>query len=303
MHTPVLLPEVLHALEPKDGGVYVDCTVGMGGHALAILESTQPSGRLIGFDCDAEALRIAEERLSPYRHRVSLIHANFASLNEQFQGNADGLLMDLGVSSYQLDTADRGFSLRQDGPLDMRMDLASHPSAFEVVRDLSESELAKIIWEYGEERRARQVARAVVQARSQQPIRTTIQLAKVIQRVVPRTGHMQIDPATRTFQALRIYVNRELDRLKEGLQHAIRALRPGGRLCVISFHSLEDRIVKQTLRDMARSCVCPPKLPVCRCEHEPQVIVLTKRPLIAQDDELKLNPRARSAKLRVAVAL
>ncbi len=301
MHTPVLLSEVLHFLALKDGGVYLDCTVGTGGHAAAILESISPRGKLIGLDCDAEVLELAAERLKAYSRQCSLIHSNFVHLDQWIDEKVDGILMDLGVSSFQLDSATRGFSFQHKGPVDMRMDLTAHPSAYEVIHSLPEAELARIIREYGEERWATRIAQVIVATRRRRTIRTTLELADLIRQVVPKTT--RIDPATRTFQAFRIYVNHELENLKVGLKKAIQVLKTDARICVISFHSLEDRLVKQTLRYFASSCTCPPKSPICICEHQPLIRILTKRPITPRPEEIQQNPRARSAKLRAAIAL
>lgn len=304
-HEPVMLAETIKWLDCRPGGIYVDCTLGCGGHALAILERVQPGGRLIGIDRDPEALRAAKERLAPFGEMVSLVHANFRDLKSIVAplapAGADGILFDLGVSSPQLDRPERGFTYQQDAPLDMRMDPGQETTAADLVNNLSVQELARIIWEYGQERWATRIARFIVAARKQKPLKTTGELVEVIKTAIPararRTGP---HPARRAFQALRIAVNDELNALREGLRAAVEVLRAGGRLCVISFHSLEDRIVKETFRELARGCTCPPEVPVCVCGRKPLLEVLTRRPITPRNAELAKNPRARSAKLRVA---
>lgn len=284
-----MVAEVLTYLRPERGGVFVDCTVGLGGHARALLEAG--ASRLLGFDRDEDALKVAGERLAPWRDRVELIHADYrqlaAVLDERGIDAIDGALADLGISSMQLDAPGRGFSFRVDEPLDMRMDRTTGPTAADLIQQVSEQALADVIFEFGEERYSRRIAKAIVTARRTTPVRSTGQLAGIVRRAVPRRGHQRIDPATRTFQALRIWVNRELDGLDAFLQHAARRLRAGARLVVISFHSLEDRIVKHTLRALEKS-------------GEIALRVLTKRPLTPGGEEIARNPRARSAKLRAA---
>lgn len=298
-HVSVLLKEVLDLLQPAPGGRFLDGTVGGAGHAAALLEAIGPEGFLYGIDQDPEALEAAEERLRRRGSNFELRLGNFADVLPQWDlPPLHGILLDLGVSSHQLDTAERGFSFRLEGPLDMRMGTTG-PSAADLVNTLPERELADILFTFGEERRARAIARAILKRRSEQPFRTTRELTEVIERVIPAHQAGGIHPATRTFQALRIAVNRELDVLRDVLPVAISKLAPGGRLAVISFHSLEDRIVKTAFRDMARSCVCPPKLPVCACGTVPTVKVITPKPLEASEDEVRANPRSRSAKLRV----
>ncbi len=301
-HEPVLLEAVLAALRPRPGGRYVDATVGLGGHAAALLTHSAPDGQLLGLDVDPEALALARERLAPFGDRVRLVHASYARLAEVVRaqgwyGRVDGLLLDLGVSSLQLDRAARGFSFRQDAPLDMRFDpTAGGPTAADLVNTLPEDDLAALLWRYGEERRARAVARAIVQHR---PITTTAQLARVVAQAT-RSGRKGMHPATRTFQALRIAVNRELANVERVLPQAIEVLAPGGRLAIIAFHSLEDRIVKHFLQRESRDCVCPPEQPVCTCGHRAQVRLVRPFPVRPTADEVARNPRARSARLRVA---
>lgn len=294
-HIPVLAEEMVSGLGCRPGGLYVDCTVGYGGHAALVLERSAPDGRLIGFDQDDEALRTAGERLRSYGDRVRLVRGNFQELKQQVRSmgvaEVDGVMFDLGVSSAQLDEPARGFSFLADGPLDMRMDRRAPLTAASLVNDVSEQELADLIYRYGEERYSRRIARAIVRARATQPLTGTLELASVIRGAVPPPyRHGRIHCATRTFQALRIAVNRELDVLEGTLRDAVDLLAPGGRICVISFHSLEDRIVKQMFRALSRGA-------------DPCLSLLTKRPVVASDGERESNPRARSAKLRVAERL
>jgi 16S rRNA (cytosine1402-N4)-methyltransferase len=285
-HEPVLLPEAIDLLDPARGGVFVDCTVGLGGHSRALLEAG--ATRLIGLDRDRDALAIAAETLRPYADRVELVHADYRDLgrvlDERGLPAVSGALADLGVSSMQLDDERRGFSFRRDEPLDMRMDQSQGPSAAELLRTADEGELADVIFQFGEERHSRRVARAIVAARREAPIETTGRLAAVVRRAVPHHGYQRIDPATRTFQALRIWVNRELDGLDAFLGDATRRLLAGARLAVITFHSLEDRIVKHTFRALEKT--------------GEGLRILTKRPVTPAGDEVARNPRARSAKLR-----
>lgn len=308
VHIPVLQAEALKYLEPREGGVYVDCTIGLGGHARAVLERIGQSGLLIGIDRDPAALEVAWKELAAYRERLVLIRDNFVNIRrilERFGiGAVDGFLFDLGVSSLQLDTPERGFSYWSDAPLDMRMDPRQPITAYHLVNGLTEDELERIIREYGEERWSRRIAQFIVRERSRQPIETTGQLVEVIKSAIPaaarRTGG---HPARRTFQALRIAVNNELGGLADAIRDAVSLLRAGGRICVISFHSLEDRVVKQTFKELSRGCVCPPDLPECRCGHKPQIKVLTAKPVVPTAAEVEANPRARSARLRAAERL
>ena len=303
-HIPVLRDEVLECLKPSPDGVYVDATVGLGGHSLAILENSTPNGCVIGIDADAAALAIAQARLNAFPERHRLIHGNFAQMAALLAHHAidavDGILLDLGVSSFQLDTPERGFSFRHPAPLDMRMDTRQSLTAMHVVNENTADALAAIFKRYGEERFARRIAQRIVQARQQGQITTTVQLAEIVTMAVPPRRAARIHPATRVFQALRIYVNAELENLATGLEAAISLLKPGGRLCVITFHSLEDRIVKRCFQREARACICQPKTPVCICGHRPSLQILTKKPVQPSADEVRRNPRARSAKLRAA---
>ena len=304
-HTPVMLEKVLQSLRCKPGGIYVDGTLGGGGHARAILENTAPDGLLIGIDRDDDALLESEKRLQPFGQRKILIKGNFADIGEILTNlnirKVDGILLDLGVSSHQLDTADRGFSFSLDAPLDMRMDQSSRYRAYDLVNLSPEKELRKVIRDYGEEPMAGRIARAILAKRASAPIRTTIELADVVCRAVRRQGvRKKGHPATRTFQAIRIAVNQELSNLSTAMDAGIDQLGQGGRFSIISFHSLEDRIVKETFRSWEGRCQCPPGLPVCQCQREAKLRVLTRKPLRPEADESEKNPRARSARLRTA---
>ena len=300
-HVPVLRDRVVAWLAPTAPGLVVDATVGLGGHAAALLEAV-PGLRLIGLDRDPEAIEHAHQRLQPYSDRVRLIQSAFAELpavlNSLGNPPVAAILADLGCSSLQLDSAERGFSFSRSGPLDMRMS-SSGPSAGDLVNGAAEDELVRVLREYGEERRARRVARAIVEARRRRPIGTTDELAHLVAGAVGG-GSQRIHPATRTFQALRIAVNDELGQLERFLEPAVRALQPDGRIALISFHSLEDRIVKHSLRRLAGACVCPPEAPECRCNPQQLVDILTRRAERPAADEVATNPRARSARLRVA---
>ncbi len=304
-HVPVMLAEVLQYLDPRSGETIIDGTVGGGGHSIEIVKRILPNGRLIGIDRDEEALAAASRRLSEFSQNVTLVKGNFADLGAIVRNlgieATDGVLLDLGVSSYQLDTAERGFSFKADAPLDMRMDKTQRLTAREVVNAYSERRLNEIIRDYGEERWAKRIAQFIVDRRSRKPINTTGELVDVILSAIPAAARPKdIHPATRTFQALRIEVNRELESLRTGLEAAIDLLRPNGRIVVLSWHSLEDRIVKDIMQKRAGRCVCPPGLPVCACGAEKELEILTKRPVTASPEEISANPRARSAKLRAA---
>jgi 16S rRNA (cytosine1402-N4)-methyltransferase len=299
-HIPVLFQAVLSALAPQPGGRFIDATVGAGGHAAGVLAATAPHGQLLGLDRDPAALAVARERLSTYGERVRLVQASFADLAAiaRAQGfvAVDGILFDLGLSSLQLADPSRGFSFQAEGPLDMRFEPTQDLTAADLVNELPVDDLAELLYQYGEERESRRIARAIVQAR---PIRTTRQLAAVVARAVGgRRG--RIHPATRTFQALRIAVNDELAQLQAALPQAVALLRPGGRLAVITFHSLEDRIVKEFMRRESRDCICAPGLPVCVCGHTASLRLITRKPITPSAEEVQANPRSRSAKLRVA---
>jgi len=307
-HVPVLLNEVLEGLAIREDGTYVDCTLGGAGHSLEILRRLGPKGRLIGLDQDEAALAAAAERLAPFGDQVRLVKTNFARIaqvvDELQVGPVHGVLMDIGVSSHQLDEAERGFSFHQEAPLDMRMDRSSPVSAATVVNEWPEEELVRIIREYGEERWAKRIAQFIVRARAHGPIRTTTELVDVIKAAIPAAARREGGhPARRTFQAIRIAVNDELGALERGLEGAVQVLAPGGRLAVITFHSLEDRLVKQTFARWANPCTCPPNAPVCTCGKQPLVRHVTRKPVTASPAELEANPRSRSAKLRVVEKL
>lgn len=303
-HKPVLLEECLEALAIRPEGTYVDGTLGRAGHSLEIVKRLT-TGRLIGIDQDAAAIEAARVRLADYMDKVTLVRSNFSHLGEILQelqvDGVDGMLFDLGVSSPQLDDPARGFSYMHDAPLDMRMDERAPLSARDVVNDWSQEELRRILYEYGEERYAPAIARAICRRREERPIETTFELVDVIKSAMPAAALREKQhPAKRSFQAIRIAVNGELDVLPPMLEAAADGLRPGGRLAVISFHSLEDRIVKKTMQELARGCICPPEFPVCVCGRKPKVKLITRKPIVSQETELEDNPRARSAKLRVA---
>ena len=307
-HKPVLLEECLTALHIKPNGVYVDGTLGRAGHSVEIAKRLTGGGRLICLDRDETAIAAAKVRLADYMDRVTLVHSNFSRLGEVLAelgvSGADGMLFDLGVSSPQLDEAQRGFSYMHDAPLDMRMDQTAALTARDVVNGWSYEELRRILFEYGEERYAPQIAAAIERVRSDRPIETTLELVDIIKSAMPeRALREKQHPAKRSFQAIRIAVNDELGAVSRMMRASIDHLHPGGRLCVITFHSLEDRIVKNAMLDAAKGCTCPPSFPVCVCGRTPKIQVLTKKPIIATMEEVRENPRARSAKLRVAVKL
>ncbi len=304
-HIPVLLAQVIAGLAPRPGAVCIDATLGGGGHAEALLQAAAPAGRLLGLDADPQALERARARLAAFADRVTLVQANFRDLGAVAAANgfatADAILLDLGVSSYQLAEASRGFSFLASGPLDMRMDPRTDLTAAEIVNTWPQEKLAEIIYRYGEETRSRRIARAIVVAR---PLHTTADLAATVARAVGgREAGGRIHPATRTFQALRITVNDELAALEAALPQAIRLLTPGGRVAVITFHSLEDRIVKQFFQREAQDCLCPTGLPACRCGHRATVRIITRKPIQPDEHETAANPRSRSAKLRIAERL
>ena len=303
-HVPVLLNECLDALALRPDGVYVDGTLGRAGHSLEIAKRLT-TGRLIGIDRDETAITAAKERLADYLDRVTLVHSNFDRVGEILDelglDGADGMLFDLGVSSPQLDEAERGFSYMQDAPLDMRMDRGAPLTARDVINDWSYEELRRILYEYGEERYAPVIARHICRAREQAPIERTGELVDIIKSAMPPQALREKQhPAKRSFQALRIAVNGELDALPPMLEAAVSHLHTGGRLAVISFHSLEDRIIKKSLQDMATGCTCPPNFPVCVCGKKPRIRLVSRKPIVAGEAELERNPRSRSAKLRVA---
>jgi 16S rRNA (cytosine1402-N4)-methyltransferase len=302
-HTSVLLDEAIEYLAVQPGGRYIDATLGAGGHSLAIMRESEPGGILLGLDADPAAVEFARGSLEEYPDAVRLVNANFRDLRRVAEKHkfvpAHGVIFDLGISSMQLSAEGRGFSFQEEAPLDMRFSEQQSLSAADLVNTYEENELANIIWEYGEERMSRRIASAIVRSR---PIETTTQLASIVSRAVP-SGRSRIHPATRTFQALRIAVNDELAALATALEQARDVLGPGGRLVVISFHSLEDRIVKQFMQRDSRNCICPPEQPTCTCGHRATLKILTKRPVTPGPEEIARNPRARSGRLRAAERL
>ena len=306
-HRSVLLQESIDALAIRPDGIYLDGTLGGAGHSLEIARRLT-TGLLSGIDQDTVALEAASQRLAPYRDRVKLVHANFRSLDAVLHDagitGVDGMLFDLGVSSPQLDDSSRGFSYMADAPLDMRMDRDGSLSAYEIVNQTPEDELKRILWRYGEERYAPQIAAAIARRRAERPIETTLELAELVRSAMPAQARREKQhPAKRTFQAIRIAVNDELGAVEDMLGKAVDLLNPGGRLAVITFHSLEDRIVKTAMAEAARGCTCPPEFPVCICGKKPRVRLVTRKPIVPGAAELEENPRARSAKLRVAEKL
>jgi 16S rRNA (cytosine1402-N4)-methyltransferase len=299
-HVPVLYQEVLTNLDPVPGGLYVDGTVGAGGHSRGILLASSPDGQLLGLDRDPVALQAATEALAEFGQRATLVQGSYADLKTHLNNlnwhTVDGILLDLGLSSLQLDQPERGFSFRLDGPLDMRFDPGQSLQASDLVNHASKEELAELIFKYGEEEHSRKIAAAIIANR---PLGSTKELAEIIAATMGRRSS-KIHPATKTFQALRIAVNQELDALESFLPQALEALRPGGRLAVIAFHSLEDRMVKQFFRLESSDCICPPQVPQCVCGHTAVIREITRRPIIAGEEEIHHNPRSRSAKLRIA---
>lgn len=300
-HISVLLSECIEGLDIKSDGIYVDCTAGGGGHSFEIAKRLSENGRLISIDRDPEAIEAAGERLKAFPN-AQVVRANFSEIDSVVKtagiSAVDGVLFDLGVSSHQLDTAERGFSYKADAPLDMRMSKQGL-SARDVVNEYEETELARILFEYGEERFSRQIAAAIVKSRQQKPIETTLELAGIISSAVPAAARREKNPAKRSFQAIRIEVNKELDSLSDGLDRAFSVLGKGGRICVISFHSLEDRLVKQRFASWCRGCVCPPDFPVCVCHREPKAKLVCKKAILPGGEELIKNSRSKSAKLRI----
>ena len=300
LHTPVLVKEVIELLRVQPGGRYIDCTVGTGGHAIAILEKSSPGGQLLGIDIDPKAIKISQARLQRFGKAVSLINQSFENLEVICEGKdfrpVHGILFDLGLSSHQLEDDSRGFSFKRDSFLDMRFSPTQELTTADIVNTFPEAELASLLWRYGEERRSREIARWIVKNR---PIRSTLQLARIVEQAVGR-NRRRIHPATKTFQALRIAVNRELERLETALRQAVNLLGPGGRLTVISYHSLEDRLVKEFLQQESTDCICPSNLPFCACGHKAILKIITKKVVTPLPEEIKANPRSRSSKLRVA---
>jgi len=302
-HQPVLYKEIIHALQPHHGGRYVDGTLGAGGHARGILEASVPDGQLLGLDVDPQALALARKILAPYERRIHLVQASYTSLSDQLAqlgwDEVDGIVLDLGASSMQFDTPERGFSFAHDAPLDMRFGPSMLKTAADLVNESSERELADLLYRYGEERESRKIARAIVKAR---PLHTTRELAAVIEAVSPRRGD-RIHPATRTFQALRIAVNEELASIEAVLPQTVTSLKSGGRLAVISFHSLEDRIVKDFFREQSKDLINPPYEQIYKEERKATLKEVNRKPITPSDEEIKSNPRARSAKLRIVEKL
>ena len=303
-HKSVLLSETIDNLSVKPEGIYVDGTLGGGGHAFQVCEKLSSKGRFVGIDQDASAIAAASERLAPFEKQVSIVRSNYEAMPQVLRDlgiqKVDGIVLDLGVSSHQLDTADRGFSYREDAPLDMRMDQRQQMTAKDIVNGYSESELYRIIRDYGEDRFAKNIAKHIVKMRQEKPIETTFELVEAIKRAIPakvraKGGH----PAKQTFQAIRIELNRELDVLRDSLEQMIDLLNPHGRICVITFHSLEDRIVKSIFRKCENPCVCPPNFPVCTCNAVSKGKVISRKPIIPSEEECIGNSRAKSAKLRV----
>lgn len=301
-HRPVLYQETIQYLTANQAKRFLDCTAGAGGHSEGLLQNS-PDSQLIALDLDPYAIALSQARLEKFGHRARVVQASYWDATEVLKSvgweSVDGILMDLGVSSMQLDQAERGFSFRHDAPLDMRFDPNKGPSAAELLNTLEEAELAKIIWEYGEEKYSRRVAKEIIKAR---PLHTTFELAEVVRKAVGQT-HEKLDPATRTFQAIRIAVNDELEGINQAVPRLIANLKTKGRIAIISFHSLEDRIVKHIFRQESSDCLCPPEKLICDCGHRATIKVLTRRPITASEDELQNNPRSRSAKLRVAEKL
>ncbi|MCJ7655382.1 MAG: 16S rRNA (cytosine(1402)-N(4))-methyltransferase RsmH [Dehalococcoidia bacterium] len=303
IHKPVLLSQTVEALQAQPGKRYVDCTLGSGGHASAILEKILPDGQLLGIDADPEAINIAKTRLANYTGSTIIVNDNFANLETICRENnflpVHGILFDLGLSSTQLEISERGFSFQHDGPLDMRFSPIQELTAAGIINNLSEDKLSQIIKTYGEERYSKRIARCIIRNR---PISSTLQLASVVEKAIG-SRHGKIHPATRTFMALRIAVNRELENLVTALKQTVNCLDDRGRLVVISYHSLEDRIVKQFMTRESKGCICPPDLPICQCGHMPSLKIISKKAITPSLTEIKLNPRSRSAKLRVAERL
>ncbi|WP_300278230.1 16S rRNA (cytosine(1402)-N(4))-methyltransferase RsmH [Peptacetobacter sp.] len=304
-HVSVLLNECIDNLNIKPDGVYVDCTMGGAGHSKEIVKKLSKDGLFIGFDQDKNAIATAKERLAEYSDRVKFVHSNFENIKEELEKigvyKIDGVLADLGVSSHQLDEADRGFSYMQDAPLDMRMDIRKDFSAYNVVNEYTEDELAEIIKKYGEDNWAKRIAKFIVEAREENPIKTTGELVDIIKKAIPKKARIDgPHPAKRTFQAIRIEVNNELGVITKMIKDACSIMNTGGRICIITFHSLEDRIVKNEFKYLSLDCICPPEIPFCQCDKVSEVKVITRKPILPSKEEIEENPRSRSAKLRVA---
>lgn len=305
MHKPVLLEETIENLVTDRAGIYVDGTLGGGGHLERLMENLAPEAKVFAFDKDKDVMQKTRTKFN--QPNITFIHSDFRFLEEKLFSHGikeiDGIMLDLGVSSFQLDEPHRGFSFHEDARLDMRMNREEDLSAWDIVNNYDEEKISKIIYEYGEERFARNIARAIVKYRQNKSIDTTSELVEIIKGAVPASYRREKHPARRTFQALRIAVNGELDALLEVLPQTIKMLKPGGRVCIITFHSLEDRIVKNFMQEKARTCICPPGMPVCVCGHKPQIKIISRKPIVPGEEECAENPRARSAKLRVAEKL
>ncbi|MEW6616298.1 MAG: 16S rRNA (cytosine(1402)-N(4))-methyltransferase RsmH [Thermodesulfobacteriota bacterium] len=304
-HLPVMVKEVVRYLNCQQDGIYIDGTLGSGGHSLEILKCSSPNGRLIGIDWDEDAITVAKNRLNHFQGRVTIIYDNFKNIGSIVKNlkvnEVDGILLDLGVSSIQLENEERGFSFKLEGPIDMRMDKSSILKAFDLVNFLSTPELERMLWNYGEERFGKRIARSIADYRKHKPISTTVELADIVSAAIPSGFRpKRIHPATKTFQAIRIALNDELRNLETAIQVGVDLLKKGSKFCVISFHSLEDRVVKQSFKALEKRCICPPDMPECNCQKESKVKVLTRKPILPSEDEVRKNPRSRSAKLRVA---
>ncbi len=304
-HVSVLLNECIENLNIKEDGVYVDCTMGGAGHSREIAKKLSSRGRLICFDQDINAINVAKERLAEFEDRVTIVHSNFENIKEEIEklgiDGIDGVLADLGVSSHQLDEASRGFSYMNDAALDMRMDSRCKYSAWDVVNEYSEEDLHRIIKDYGEENWAKRIAKFIVEAREEKTIDSTYELVEIIKKAIPKKARIDgPHPAKRTFQAIRIEVNNELGVISKMIDDAVSIMNPGGRICIITFHSLEDRIVKKEYKYLSLSCICPAELPFCQCDKESQLKIITRKPILPSKEEIEYNPRSRSAKLRVA---
>lgn len=302
-HIPIMLNEIITGLNINPDGIYIDCTLGGAGHSTEIIKRLSQNGRLIGIDKDEEALSVCKERLSKFQN-VTFVHNDFKNIEEIFSElnlvQVDGVLIDLGVSSYQIDNAERGFSFNNNGRLDMRMDKSQEFSAYEVVNNYSEEKLVKIFYEYGEESFAKQIARNIIKARAEKPIETTFELKEIIENSIPKKILYKLGGASKkVFQAIRIEVNGELDKLNTTLEFLISKLKPGGRIAVLTFHSLEDRIVKNVFKQHSTNCICPPKAPICICNHKADVVLINKKPIVASSEEMKQNSRSTCAKLRI----
>ena len=303
-HTPVLLKEAIDGLNIKEDGIYVDGTLGGAGHSLEIVKRLT-SGKLIGIDQDLDAISKAQEVLKNDLDKIILVHDNYVNIEEILSSlhieKVDGILLDIGVSSHQLDEEERGFSYHKDAPLDMRMDETQDFTAWDVVNKYSEEELKRIIWDYGEERWAKRIAEFIVNERKTKPIDTTLQLVDVIKKAIPKKVRMEgHHPAKKTFQAIRIEVNGELEVLEKSIPKMCRLLNKGGRIAIITFHSLEDRIVKETFKELNKDCICPPEIPICVCDKKQEIKIITRKPITPTESEIERNPRSRSSKLRIA---